>query len=270
MSMSGTSQIVHFEIQGCKGNQFSSSLLQMIAGLPRNKGVQHLLALTGEAGTELAFQGDFTETNDQNSTSWISTGGGLYPQSYPSRTSYQSGSSANVLLNQERERRGVATLTSRRLVLQGTTNPVPIRQIRFDPPTLQPVFQPDRGREMRNSVLCQLSRSADLCLSFVVDYCLNFTMDEDLADFLLLDRNLLLNSNTRQFWVHEFNEDHTQSEFYVTCLPLRDHADKFKKYYRMTVETYDYILSHIKGDLQKWSNFRTCIEPAEKLSILLR
>ncbi|KAG8329553.1 hypothetical protein J6590_083928 [Homalodisca vitripennis] len=43
----------------------------------------------------------------------------------------------------------------------GTTNPVPIRQIRFDPPTLQPVFQPDRGREMRNSVLCQLSRSAD-------------------------------------------------------------------------------------------------------------
>ncbi|XP_046681626.1 uncharacterized protein LOC124368382 [Homalodisca vitripennis] len=38
----------------------------------------------------------------------------------------------------------------------------------------------------------------------------------------------------------------------------------------MTVETYDYILSHIKGDLQKWSNFRTCIEPAEKLSILLR
>ncbi|XP_046686028.1 uncharacterized protein LOC124371731, partial [Homalodisca vitripennis] len=95
-------------------------------------------------------------------------------------------------------------------------------------------------------------------------------MDEDLADFLLLDRNLLLNSNTRQFWVHEFNEDHTQSEFYVTCLPLRDHADKFKKYYRMTVETYDYILSHIKGDLQKWSNFRTCIEPAEKLSILLR
>ncbi|XP_046679382.1 uncharacterized protein LOC124366824 [Homalodisca vitripennis] len=36
------------------------------------------------------------------------------------------------------------------------------------------------------------------------------------------------------------------------------------------VETYDYILSHIKGDLQKWSNFRTCIEPAEKLSILLR
>lgn len=94
-------------------------------------------------------------------------------------------------------------------------------------------------------------------------------MDEELIDFMLLDRNLLLNSRKRK-WVHEFNEDHRQSEFYTTCLPMRSHPDKFKKYHRMTVETFDYILSHIEVDLRKWSNFRTCIEPAEKLTILLR
>ncbi|XP_050298995.1 uncharacterized protein LOC126737934 [Anthonomus grandis grandis] len=84
-----------------------------------------------------------------------------------------------------------------------------------------------------------------------------------------MDQNLLLNKPTRK-WVHEFNEDHRQSEYYLTCLPMRGYPDKFKKYHRMTVETFDYILSHIKGDIQKWSNFRNCIEPAKKLSILLR
>ncbi|KAB0799449.1 hypothetical protein PPYR_07329 [Photinus pyralis] len=81
-------------------------------------------------------------------------------------------------------------------------------------------------------------------------------MDEELFDFILMDQNLLLNKPTRK-WVHEFNEDHSQSEYYSTCLPMRGHPDKFKKYPRMTVETFDYILSHIEGDIRKWSNFRT-------------
>ena len=42
-------------------------------------------------------------------------------------------------------------------------------------------------------------------------------MDEELVDFLLLDTNLLLNPQKRK-WVHEFNENHNESEFYATCM----------------------------------------------------
>ncbi|KAG8281316.1 hypothetical protein J6590_061653 [Homalodisca vitripennis] len=49
-----------------------------------------LPALTGEAGSEMTspfFRGDMTEINILNSSTWILTGVGSYPQPYPSSNS---------------------------------------------------------------------------------------------------------------------------------------------------------------------------------------
>jgi hypothetical protein len=38
----------------------------------------------------------------------------------------------------------------------------------------------------------------------------------------------------------------------------------------MDILTFEYILNAIKSDLTKYSNFRRCIEPEEKLAVTLR
>lgn len=74
----------------------------------------------------------------------------------------------------------------------------------------------------------------------------------------------------RSFWMHPMNKRRESDGEYVTvCLPLRQYPDKFFKYHRMSVSTYDYILENIKGDITKWSN-RPSISPGERLAVTLR
>lgn len=43
----------------------------------------------------------------------------------------------------------------------------------------------------------------------------------------------------------------------------------FNDCFRMDISTFDYILNTVKDDSKIYSNFRSCIEPEEKLAVFL-
>jgi hypothetical protein len=94
--------------------------------------------------------------------------------------------------------------------------------------------------------------------------------EDDLEMFLLLDSNYGLKQENTRMWIHGFNEDRGDTEFFKTSWPKRHYPDKYKDYHRMQIETFDYILEAIKDDLATQSNFRDCISPDEKLTITIR
>lgn len=92
--------------------------------------------------------------------------------------------------------------------------------------------------------------------------------EDDLALWFLTETVRPLKK--KKMWVHEYNKARKDGEYFRTCLPLRDYPDKFFNYFRMSVDTFDYILEAIQDDIKKQSNFREVVSPAEKLSITLR
>lgn len=74
----------------------------------------------------------------------------------------------------------------------------------------------------------------------------------------------------RQIWVNEIFENHHLSEYFQLFEELKDQPRKFFEYYRMTHETYCYILKAIEEEITKQCNFRECISPSEKLTVTLR
>lgn len=84
--------------------------------------------------------------------------------------------------------------------------------------------------------------------------------------------NTILNS-VRRVQTHELNQNRkVDSEYYHLFPVLRKYTDKFQKYTRMTVNTFDYVLTKIQGRLEKnWCNFHTQpIVAEERLVITLR
>lgn len=73
--------------------------------------------------------------------------------------------------------------------------------------------------------------------------------------------------------INEMNtKRYTLGEFHHVYPELRQNLQKFKEYLRMSIETFDYILSKVYSKLQKqWTNFNKApIGPTEKLVITLR
>lgn len=73
--------------------------------------------------------------------------------------------------------------------------------------------------------------------------------------------------------VHQINKTRpVYGEFHHLYPELREYPDKFKKYFRMKMSTFDYILENIQGKLtKKWTNFnRHPINPVERLVVTLR
>ena len=62
------------------------------------------------------------------------------------------------------------------------------------------------------------------------------------------------------------------SQYWLKFPELKKDKKEFYKYMRMKATTFDYILSHIEGSLEKnWPNFITePIVPEEKLVVTLR
>jgi hypothetical protein len=95
--------------------------------------------------------------------------------------------------------------------------------------------------------------------------------DDDIIDFLLCEKNVCLDlCAKKRVWVHEWYEDRSEGEYRKTCLPLQKDPIKFREYYRLKVETFDFILKNIYNDLHSISNFRECISPEDKLRCLAR
>ena len=83
---------------------------------------------------------------------------------------------------------------------------------------------------------------------------------------------LTLQYENRDFWVHSINKDrHLKGEFFTLYKDLREYPDKFFRWYRMTIEQFDYILEKLRPVLQKDNNnYWDSISPEERLAIMLR
>lgn len=75
----------------------------------------------------------------------------------------------------------------------------------------------------------------------------------------------------RKYWVNELYTRRNEESEYVKLLDeLRQQPRKFFEYFRMSLSTFEYILNRIKPRIERYSNFRECIGPEEKLTITLR
>ena len=71
----------------------------------------------------------------------------------------------------------------------------------------------------------------------------------------------------RDFWVHPINENrYIKGEFYTLYQELRQYPEKFFRWYRMSMEQFDFLLGKLKPGLQKQNNnYRDSICAEERL-----
>ncbi|XP_068126508.1 uncharacterized protein [Hyperolius riggenbachi] len=77
---------------------------------------------------------------------------------------------------------------------------------------------------------------------------------------------------TRRYWVHPIlQQRRRKGQFWTLYRDLRQHPDKFFGYTRMSVGSFDCLLSKLKDALQRQdTNYRRAITPTERLLITLR
>lgn len=74
----------------------------------------------------------------------------------------------------------------------------------------------------------------------------------------------------RKHWVHPINSERHTSRHYVQ-LYKKLRQDPVKFYFRMTISSFDELLSYIECDIQRQNtNMRSAIGPEEMLVITLR
>ena len=83
---------------------------------------------------------------------------------------------------------------------------------------------------------------------------------------------LTLQYENRDFWVHPINKDrHVKGEFFTLYQDLREYPEKFFRWYRMSIEKFDFLLGKLQPVLQKENNnYRDSISAEERLVITLR
>ncbi len=76
----------------------------------------------------------------------------------------------------------------------------------------------------------------------------------------------------KRVWVHDIiKARYIEGSFYTLFEKLQKDPARFFNYFRMSEETFNYILHHISSAIQKKdTHFRLCIPPKEMLAITLR
>lgn len=98
-----------------------------------------------------------------------------------------------------------------------------------------------------------------MSLSIVARYCL------ESSAFLAQD---IIQS---RIGAHPINQKRRElGEFHTHYYEYRNYPDIFFEYTRTSVETFDYILSHIHEDLKAKVNFKKIVSPPEQLFLTLR
>jgi hypothetical protein len=101
-------------------------------------------------------------------------------------------------------------------------------------------------------------------------------MERGTGKLLLFKKKLLLlkkkeKLQRRRFWVHPINKNRDARGLYTTLVQeLRLYNDRHIKYFRMSKESFDFLLSQIRTKITKEdTNMRLAIEPALKLAVTL-
>ena len=100
----------------------------------------------------------------------------------------------------------------------------------------------------------------------------------NLEDFLLLDNSglriwYLLTRPQQREGIHFINQSRGENgEFHHLFCELRRDPVRFHQYFRMSIDTFDYLLDQIQHKLvKKWTNFNlNPIMPAERLAVTMR
>ena len=102
-------------------------------------------------------------------------------------------------------------------------------------------------------------------------------MDEEADDVLLVAAavcavKLRKRIRRRRFWVHPINcARNEKGDFRNVILELRNDAILFKRYFRMSFEQFDRLLSVVGPNIQlQNTRFRNCIDPGQQLAVCLR
>jgi len=76
----------------------------------------------------------------------------------------------------------------------------------------------------------------------------------------------------RLHWVHPIIQKREEfGVFYILFGELRDDANKFLNYFRMSVSSFDEMHRRLKKSLQRRnSKMRNCIQPIEMLAVAVR
>ncbi|XP_069595663.1 uncharacterized protein [Ranitomeya imitator] len=76
----------------------------------------------------------------------------------------------------------------------------------------------------------------------------------------------------RRYWIHEANFlRNTYGAFHTLYVQLWDHPLKFQRYLRMSIETFDVLLSHVKDEIHhQRSTFRDSFCAEQRLVVTLR
>ena len=92
-----------------------------------------------------------------------------------------------------------------------------------------------------------------------------------LAGVLLLRRRRR-QQTARRWWVHPLNQKRSNLGEYHHMMPdMRDDEEKFFRYLRMEFKPFDELLQKVAARIQRENtNFRSCIEPEERLVVTLR
>lgn len=77
----------------------------------------------------------------------------------------------------------------------------------------------------------------------------------------------------RQYWIHPFLRDRSSRGVFIThytYADLRRNPEKFFTYSRMSVESFDELLSFLKEEITgSTTRMRDCVPPEEKLLVTL-
>lgn len=97
-------------------------------------------------------------------------------------------------------------------------------------------------------------------------------LEEVTCLWLLYRRYKARRRRQRRWWVHPVIDDRLTIGSFVTLYPkLREHPNKFFNYFRMSVTSFDELLSLVKDDLLPCEYLvRDAISPEEKLAVTLR
>ncbi|CAI6363289.1 unnamed protein product [Macrosiphum euphorbiae] len=80
------------------------------------------------------------------------------------------------------------------------------------------------------------------------------------------------NKVKRRYWVHPLNLKRPENgQFPVTFMTLRSYPEEFMKYYRMSITSFDELISLVGPKLSKeHTGLRMPISPEERLTVTLR
>lgn len=96
----------------------------------------------------------------------------------------------------------------------------------------------------------------------------------DFDEIMLLENTYVMRrerKRRRRYWVHPILTERSRlGEFHHLHTSLKEDKIKFSEYYRMSEETFNYILNKIWHSIERFSNFRETISPEERLAVTIR